>query len=153
MVSSGRLCCGLVIVLLLGGAVSAQSDRTIMRPGDVVGVAVVGQPALNRQYQIEADGTLTLSIVGQVKAAGLTAEQLAAELSRRLAEFLVSPQVEVHYEAAARVFVFGAVKAPGPLALTHDMTVLEALSRAGYSGTSEVIVVRPKSGEGPARID
>ena len=89
-------------------------------------------------------------MVGRVTAAGLTPQQLEAELRRRLdGRFLKNPQITVSVEQyrSQRVFIIGDVKQSGPLPLSRPMTLVEALSVVGVSGTAtEVVVVR---GQGP----
>jgi protein involved in polysaccharide export with SLBB domain len=140
-------------VLLLAHPAAAQDGATRIRSGDVLTIVVADQPAITNRYLVEPDGVVTVPLVGAVRVGGLTEEQVTVELRRRFAEFLTNPQPRVTINRARRVFVFGAVKTPGALEMSGDMTVLEALSRSGYSGTSQVMVVRPKDSHGPALID
>ena len=138
---------------LAPGRAMAQRDQEL-RGDDVLEVTVADQPSLTRKYTIDGDGRVTFPLVGPVQAVGLTVDQLAAELRRRLADgFITDPQVHVDVERTSRVFVFGGVSAPGMYPLTPNMTIMEAVSRAGYLGASEVIIVRGKDTRAPALPD
>lgn len=135
------------------GAVRAQ-EPVQLRTQETVTITVVDQPSLTKQYLIESDGRLTFPLIGRVQAAGLTPDQLAAELRRRLADGLFqNPQVRVEVERTRRVFVFGGVNAPGMYQLTDSTTLVEILARAGYTGASEVVIVRPNDPRAPALPD
>ena len=132
--------------------VAQSADQ--LRPQDVIAVTVLDQPTLTKKYTVEGDGRVTFPLLGRVQAAGLTADQLAADLRRRLADgFFNNPQVNVEVERAKRVFVFGGVSGPGMYPLVGDMTVMELLARAGYTGASEAIIVRSKNGRAPTMPD
>jgi polysaccharide export outer membrane protein len=141
----------LLLLLLLPSPGLAQ-ERVVIGPGDTVNLTVMDQAALTKRFPVSPQGTITLDLVGEVPVAGISPSELEADLRRRLAAFLVNPRVQVQIEAAQRVFVFGDVPTPGPVVLTANMTLLEALTRAGYKSVSEVVVVRPRS-QGPAPID
>ena len=143
----------LILALFFGSQeLAAQSTGTTVKPNDAVAITVVDQPALSNTYIVGLDGALEIPVIGRVEAAGSTPEQLTAELSRRLTSYLVNPQVHVEVIAAKRVFVFGEVKVPGEYPLVEDSTLLEVLTRAGYSGTSEVLLLRPKLARGPTAL-
>jgi polysaccharide export outer membrane protein len=133
--------------------VSAQGGDQL-RLQDVISVTVIDQPALTKKYTVEGDGRVTFPLLGRVPVAGLTPDQLASDLRRRLIDgFLKNPQVNVEVERPKRVFVFGGVSAPGVYPLAGEMTVMELLARAGYTGASEAIIVRPKNTRAPALPD
>lgn len=138
-------------VLLLSVGVSAQTDYTIGAP-DVVTITVYDQAELSGKFTVDPDGTLTFPLLGRIKAGGLTLRGLEEELRKRLADgYLRTPQVSVSMESyrSQRIFVMGEVRAPGAYQLTGDMTVIEAIARAGSTtpqAADEVMIVRPKEG-------
>ena len=139
------------IVCLLSIIVAAQSDYVI-RPLDTLQITVWSQNDLRTKYTVEPDGLVAFPFIGRIKAAGFTQLQFAAELKQRLAEgFFKDPQVTVVVEqpTTGRIFVFGGVGSPGAYALTPNMTLLEALARAGYGNASESVIVRTKGATGP----
>src|SRR5471032_815342 len=151
-----RSCGWALAVLLLAYPATAQDGASRIRSGDSLTIVVEDQPAITNRYLVEPEGIVTLPLIGAVRVDGLTEAQVTVELRRRLSEFLTHAEPVVTIVHALRVFVFGNVKAPGPIEMTGDTTLLEALSRSGYSGTSEIVVVRPKHASdtsGPAHID
>ena len=137
----------------------APSDYVI-GPQDVLTIQEFDQADLSGKYTVEADGTFTFPLVGRVKAGGMTLRNFEAELRKKLADgYFKNPQVSVAVEQyrSQRVFVMGEVRNPGPVALTGDMSLVEALSRAGStlpSASGEVAIVRaPKDSKGPTLPD
>lgn len=133
------------------GRAQAPADY-IIGPQDVLAIAVWDQDDLTGKFAVETDGTFTFPLIGRIKAGGLTLRELEAEVIRRLKDgFFVNPQVTVAIEQyrSQRVFVMGEVRTPGPQALTGDMTLIEALARAGSTmptAGDEAIIVRPPAG-------
>lgn len=138
--------------ILVPHIATAQTDYRIQER-DALLVSVANQPELSQKYAVGADGAVTLPLVGRVRVIGQTAEQAAADLQRRFAEYLRAPRVRVEVERLKRVFVFGEIKSPGTYPLTEHLTLLELLTQAGYAGPSEVIVVRPSVPGMPAPLD
>jgi polysaccharide export outer membrane protein len=146
----------LTALLLLSAGASAQTDYTV-GPQDVLTITVYDQAELSGKFTVDPDGSLTFPLIGRVKAAGLTLRGLEVDLTKRLADgYLRNPQVSVSMDTykSQRIFVIGEVRAPGAYQLTGDMTIIEAVARAGSTtpqASDEVLVVRPKEGasEGP----
>lgn len=140
------------LLLPLRVAAAQPSPDYVIGPQDVLAITVWDQEDLAGKFAVEADGTFTFPLIGRVKAGGLTLRELEAELIRRLKDgFFVNPQVTVAIEQyrSQRVFVVGEVRTPGPQALTGDMTLIEALARAGSTlptAGDEAIIVRPPAG-------
>lgn len=101
---------------------------------DKIQVSVDGQPDLTRQLVIGPNGTVVAPMLGDIAAAGLTVDQLAAEVTERLArDFLVDPRVNVEvidYKSQAAT-VTGAVRTPGRIPLRGGTDLKEAISAAG----------------------
>ena len=115
---------------------------------DVLAINVFDQADLGGKYTVETDGTFSFPLIGRVKAGGLTLRQFEEELRKKLADgFFKNPLISVAVEQyrSQQIFVVGEVRTPGPVPLTGDMTVIEALARAGStlsSSSGEVVVVR-----------
>jgi polysaccharide biosynthesis/export protein len=141
--------CGLLFLPL--GA-SAQTDYSI-GAHDVLTITVYDQADLSGKFTVDPDGTLTFPLLGRVKAGGLTLRGLEEELRKRLADgYLRTPQVSVSMETyrSQQIFVMGEVRAPGAYQLAGDMTIIEAIARAGSTtpqAADEVMIVRPKAGQ------
>ena len=143
----------LALVVLLPVLAAAQSAGDyVIGPQDVLTVAVFDQPDLGGKYAVELDGSFTFPLVGRVKAGGMTIRDFEVELKKKLADgFFRNPQVTVAIEQyrSQRVFVTGEVRNPGAYALTGDMTLIEALAKAGsttQTASDEVVVVRGGKG-------
>jgi polysaccharide export outer membrane protein len=100
---------------------------------DVVEVTVWKEPDLSRTVPVRPDGKISLPLVGDVKAEGLTPAQLEQELKGKLAPLVRDPRVTVivHDVNGSRVYVTGMVTHPGAFPLRGPMDVLQALAMAG----------------------
>jgi len=74
-------------------------------------------------------------------------------LARRLDAFVLRPDVRVSLVRQSRVFVLGEVRAPGPFPLTRGLTIVEALTQAGYTASGEVLLIRTPGAIGPVLPD
>ncbi len=145
--------CRIVTFILLPAIAAAQSGGDyVIGAQDVLSIAVFDQADLGGRYTVELDGSFTFPLIGRIHAGGLTIRAFETELKTRLADgFFKNPQVTVAIEQyrSQRVFVIGEVKNAGAYALTGDMTLIEALAKAGSTtqfASDEVVVVRGTSG-------
>jgi len=153
----------LLMVLTLSAprvALTQSAGDYVIGAQDVLSIAVYDQLDLGGKYAVELDGSFTFPLVGRVQAGGLTIRSFEVELKKRLADgFFKNPQVTVAIEQyrSQRVFVTGEVRSPGAYPLTGDMTLIEALAKAGSTtstASEEVVVVRGTKGvDGPIAID
>ena len=165
MFSSKTLRTAALIVLalaLVAGHLAAQAPPTqadqargeyLIGAQDVLTVTVWDSPDLSGKYTVETDGSFTFPLIGRVKAGGLTLRQFEAELKKKLADgYFKNPQVSVAIESyrSQRIFIVGEVRSPGSYPLTGDMTLIEAIARAGSTtpaASLEAIVVRASAGK------
>ena len=153
----------LLMVLTLSAprvALTQSAGDYVIGAQDVLSIAVFDQTDLGGKYAVELDGSFTFPLVGRVQAGGLTIRNFEGELKKKLADgFFKNPQVTVAIEQyrSQRVFVTGEVRSPGAYPLTGDMTLIEALAKAGSTtstASEEVVVVRGTKGvDGPIAID
>jgi polysaccharide export outer membrane protein len=109
-----------------------QPEPLVMREGDSVRISFPGAPNLNTVQQIKRDGKIALQLVGEVQAAGLTANQLESELLKLYGPQLQTKEVTVSLETSTfPVYVTGAVLRPGKIMPDRPMTALEAIMEAG----------------------
>ena len=105
-------------------------------PGDLLEIIVVGEDKLPKEYEISPDGTLSFPYIEPVKVAGLEPRQIASTLRESLvdAKFLVSPQVQVKVKSynSKKIQVIGQVAKQGPLPYQDGMTLVQAISAAGW---------------------
>jgi len=134
-----------------------SSDVFRIGPEDVLDVQVWKNDELSRVVPVRPDGMISLPLVNDIRASGLTAVELRQAITQRLSEFIPSPEVsvmvrEVH---SVKVAVIGAVRMPGHNEVKSAATVLELIARA--QGLSEFadrgrIVVLRQNGTSTTRI-
>jgi len=111
---------------------SSQPQPTILRQGDVVKISFPGAANLNETEQIRLDGKISMPLVGDVQAAGLTPDQLQQNLVKLYAPQISSSDVTVAIESSSfPVYVTGCVLSPGRIASNQPLTALEAIMEAG----------------------
>jgi polysaccharide biosynthesis/export protein len=147
----------LLPLLAAAQAPPGQADPSrveyLIGPQDVLTVTVWDSPDLSGKFTVETDGSFTFPLIGRVKAGGLTLRQFEAELKKKLADgYFKNPQVSVAVETyrSQRIFIVGEVRNPGTYQLTGDMTLIEAIARAGSTtpaAAPEAIVVRAPAGK------
>ena len=122
-------------------------------PGDVLRVAVWKEPELTTDVFVRLDGRITVPLVGDVKAAGRTTEELTNEIRTRLRAFLEVPQVTITVSQAVstRFYVIGQVTTSGAFALNSRVTIAQALALAGgfreFAKRDRVMLLRENRGE------
>lgn len=113
----------------------APGEHTTLGPGDLFQLEIVGEKDLPKEYQVAADGTVTLPYIHTVQVAGLEPQQVAAEVRKRLMEgqVLTDPSVVVTVKEyrSKNVTLLGQVQKPGRFPITPGMTLLQAVSLSG----------------------
>ncbi len=118
-------------------------------PPDVLLITVRPEPEIARQVTVRPDGRISFDLIGDVEVRGRTIQQIRAEMTKRLEEFIVQPEVSVSLaQSNSRVyFVFGEVRRPGKYPIVGDVTALHALASAGgptrFAMLSSSRLVRP----------
>lgn len=157
MIFSNRgLAWALLAQLWITAALSAQAVTPqppavtdyVVGAQDVLTINSFDQADLSGRFAVEADGTFTFPLIGRVKAGGLTLRQIEAELKQRLKDgkFFVNPQLSVAVEQfkSQKIFIVGEVRSPGAYPLSGDMSLIEALARAGSTlptASGEALIV------------
>jgi polysaccharide export outer membrane protein len=119
-----------------------------IRPGDRLAILVWNQPQLSGPVRVRADGVATVTLVGDLPVAGLTAPDAAEQIKRRLKGLVNEPNVTVTVEEAqaVTVSVIGEVRSSGSYPVAPGETVLHMLARAGglteYANPNGIYVVR-----------
>ena len=122
-------------------------------PQDVLRIDVWKEPDISRVIPVRPDGKISVPLLNDVQASGLTAMQLAASLRDGLSKFLNNPQVTVTVAEinSRRVYVTGEVTRPGALPLLPNMTVLQALASGGgftqFARLKNIYVMRTENGK------
>src|SRR5262245_51343204 len=122
-------------------------------PQDVLKVDVWKETEITRSVPVRPDGKISLPLLNDVQAAGLTAMELANNITEGLKKFINNPQVTVTVTEinSRRVYVTGEVTRPGAYPLLPNMTALQALTSAGgftqFSNPKKCYVLRSESGK------
>ena len=111
---------------------SVPTQMVVLRPGDVLNITFPGSPALNTTQQIRRDGKISMSIVGDVVAAGKTLDQLKADLLALYSTQITSKEINVVVTSSTfDIYVTGYVVHPGKVTTDHPITALEAIMESG----------------------
>ena len=130
-----------------------SADAFRIGPEDVLDVQVWKNEELSRVVPVRPDGMISLPLVNDIRAAGLTAVELRQAITQRLAEYVPSPEVsvmvrEVH---SVKVAVLGAVRMPGHYEVKSSATVLELIARAQglteFADRGRIVVMRQNGAE------
>lgn len=122
-------------------------------PQDVVRIDVWKEPDISRTIPVRPDGKISLPLLGDVQAAGLSALQLGESIRDGYKKFINSPQVTVTVNEinSRRVYVSGEVGHPGALPLLPNMTALQALTSSGgftqFAKTKNIYILRTEEGK------
>jgi len=114
-------------------AMRSDDEGYVIQSGDVLSVDFYLNPEFNDEPAVRPDGKVTMRLIGDIQAAGLTPRQFAASLDRAYLSELRSPDAAVHLKStpSRKIFVQGQVSKPGSFALEPGMTALQAVSEAG----------------------
>ncbi len=118
---------------------------------DTLHVSVWKEPDISATLPVRPDGKISLPLLNDVPAAGLTPMELAASITVRLKKYIADPRVTVVVTAmnSRRIFVTGEVTHSGAMPLLPNMTVLQALSSAGFTQFADpkrIYVLRTENG-------
>lgn len=133
-------------------AVAADASYKI-GPQDVLRIDVWKEGEISRSVPVRPDGKISLPLLNDVQAAGLTAMELANSITEGLKKFITSPQVTVTVTEinSRRVYVTGEVTRPGAYPLLPNMTVLQAVTSGGgftqFARTKNIYVLRNEGGK------
>jgi polysaccharide biosynthesis/export protein len=133
---------------------SATADPNyVIGAQDVLDINVWKEPDVSRVVPVRPDGKISLPLLNDVQAAGLTPAQLAAQITESLKKYVTSPQVTVIVATinSQRVYILGEVTRPGAFPLIPGMSVLQALSSAGgftqFAKVKSIFVRRVENGK------
>ncbi|MGH7766568.1 MAG: polysaccharide biosynthesis/export family protein [Candidatus Binatia bacterium] len=120
----------------------------VIGPGDALDIVVWKEPALSGPVKVRPDGFITLPLINEVQAAGMTTGQLRKVLEDKYRQFVTSPFVSIRVAgiSSSELFLIGEVTKPGAYPATGNDTVLQMLTRAGgltiFADRRNVKVVR-----------
>jgi polysaccharide export outer membrane protein len=131
----------------------ARGDDYVIGEGDVLQVAVWGEPAASVQSAtVRPDGKISMPLIKDITVAGLTPAKVESNVQEQLAKVIRAPDVTVIVAQinSKKIFLTGAVKREGPLKYTYRMTVLQAISEAGgltdYAKRKNIYILHTEDG-------
>ncbi len=122
-------------------------------PQDVLNIAVWKEPDVSRVVPVRPDGKISLPLLSDVQAAGLTPMKLAEAIATELKKYMNEPRVTVIVTEinSRRIYVLGEVARAGSLPLLPNMTVLQAISSCGglsqFANSKKTYVLRTEAGK------
>jgi len=135
-----------------------QNKPYVLGCGDAITVTVWRHEEASTDAVIAPDGKISLPLIGEVSAAGLTVDELNDELNKRYREFINEPHVTVTVREinSLKIYVIGEVGRPGELKLNSTTDVLQAISLAGgftiYANKTNIKIIR-KEGDKKIKIN
>jgi polysaccharide export outer membrane protein len=131
---------------------SQAGPEYVIGPEDALHIAVWREADLTASLPVRPDGKISLPLLDDVQAAGLTPKQLADSITEKLKKFLADPRVTVVVTQinSKRIYLVGEVLHVGATPMLPNMTVLQALSSAGlnqFANTKRIYVLRTENGK------
>jgi len=129
------------------------SNSYVIGPSDVLTVTVWKEPTLSSEILVRPDGMITLPLLGDVQASGMTPLQLADQIAAKLKKYVQDPNVSVVVGAihSKVVYLLGEVGKRGPVEMTSGMTLLDAIASAGgltdYANAKKIYILRDEAGK------
>ena len=142
---------GLLTLLMVAFTLPAfaqQPPDYLLHAGDQLDVSVWKEMELTQKIIIRPDGKFAFPLVGEVVAAGRSAEQVSNEITTRLKKYIPEPVVTVSVSGIEgnRVYVIGQVNRPGMFVMNPRLTVLQAMSLAGgttaFAALNDIMILR-----------
>ena len=135
-----------------GQTVPVAGPSYVIGADDVLLVSVWKEPDLTTTLPVRPDGNISLPLLNDVVAAGLSPTQLAASITEKLKRFVADPRVTVVITQinSQKIYVTGEVQHTGAIQLLPNMTVLQALADAGFTqfaNTKGIYVLRAENGK------
>ena len=132
---------------------TSMDDEYIIGPADVLEIQVWKEPNLSCTIPVRPDGKISLPLLNDVQASGLSPLELKTKIEKKLAKFLEKPEVLVSVQEikSKNIYILGKVKAPGQYPLQHGLTVIQALSLAGgfaeWADKKDIVILRHENGK------
>jgi polysaccharide biosynthesis/export protein len=129
----------------------------VIGPDDVLAVVFWREQDLSAEVAVRPDGKISLPLLNEIQASGLTPEQLRVNLTQAANRFVEDPAVTVVVKAinSRKVYITGLVGKPGPYSLSGPTTVLQLIAMAGgvqeYAKEERIVVMRTENGRTVSR--
>lgn len=133
-----------------GTGLAVDTKSYIIGPEDILFISVWREDTLTHQYGVRPDGKITVPLIKDIQAAGLTPERLGVQLTQALSEYFNKPDITVTVVQvnSKKFFISGEVNRPGQYPLVTPIKVFDALNAAGgfkdFANKKAVVIVRGK---------
>ena len=134
-------------------AAAASDQNYVIGPEDVLSVNVWKETEVSVSQPVRPDGRISIPLIHDIQAAGLTPMALAADIREKLKKYIADPQVTVVVTAinSKRVYLLGEIARPGAYPLLPDQTVLQAIANGGgfsqFASLNKIYVLRNEGGK------
>lgn len=124
----------------------------VIGPEDVLGVVFWREPDISGDVTVRPDGRISLPVIGEIQAAGLTPDALQKQVLKAASKYLTDTNVAVVVRTinSRKIFITGRVTTPGPHPLVGPLTVMQAIALAGglteYADAKNITVLRTENG-------
>lgn len=150
------------VAILLHAVVGFAADTSEVAPADtayriapedLLDISVWKEEGLRKEVQVRPDGGISFPLVGELQAAGKTAEEIRAEVTARLGSKINDPVVSVSVLKAAgnKIYIIGRVARPGEYVAGRNLDVLQALAVAGgltpFAAEDDIRILRKRAGK------
>ncbi|CAN5416701.1 polysaccharide biosynthesis/export family protein [soil metagenome] len=138
--------------LAMTNGTQAAAEEYRLGVADKVRVTVFGEEALTGEFTVGSNGTVSMPLIGETQAAGLTIGQFQEGIAQALRQgYITEPRVSAEIMNYRPFYILGEVKTPGTYPFTNDLTVLNAVATAGgFTYRADIKTVFIKHGEAGA---
>lgn len=133
--------------------IAADSDSYVIGPEDVLDIYIWKETDLSRKVPVRLDGKISIPLVGEIQAAGLTPLQLKEQLIQKFKDFVEVPNVTITVMEANsfKVYISGQVAKPGVFILRSETTISQIIPMAGgfteWANQRKILVLRREGGK------
>ena len=137
----------------VAGDVAVDIDKYVIGPEDVLDIFVWKEESLTKIVPVRIDGKISLPLLDDIQASGLTPLQLKEELTKKLSGFVDNPTVTVTVKEANsyRVFISGEVKQPGIVRIRHEVTLVNVIIMVGgfteWANKRKILIITKENGK------
>jgi polysaccharide export outer membrane protein len=137
----------------IAGDVAVDIDKYVIGPEDVLDIFVWKEESLTKTVPVRIDGKISLPLLDDIQASGLTPLQLKEELTKKLSGFVDNPTVTVTVKEANsyRVFISGEVKLPGVVRIRSEVTLVNLIIMVGgfteWANKRKILIITKENGK------
>ncbi len=131
--------------------ITSQLEEYRLGPADKIRVIVFGEPDLSGEFSVNARGQLSMPLLGEVDAQGLSIEQLRQNIADGLSQgYVVGARVAAEVTAYRPYYILGEVDEPGEYPYSSGMSVMKAVAAAGgftYRANKSAVFIKRSNGD------